>query len=88
MLHGPLKLRYGCPLPSIWVQSLESLLLVLEVAIPYILKKGKRHTGPHNSEMMMMMMMVLNTQLTAAGGKAKQKSFWLSWTNIYIFHLY
>ena len=37
-----MKLKHGCPLPVVWMSSVEALLLVLETALPSMLKsKGQ-----------------------------------------------
>lgn len=36
-LHVPLKLKHSCPLPVVWMSSVDGLLLVLETALPSLL---------------------------------------------------
>ena len=40
-LHHPLKLKHHCSSPSIWTQSIEVLLLLLETSLPSVLKQGR-----------------------------------------------
>ena len=50
-LHHPLKLKHHCPSPSIWTQSIEVLLLLLETSLPGVLKQG-RHVLNISSRLM------------------------------------
>ena len=40
-LHLSLKQKYRCPRPLVWTLSLEAMLLVLETALPSMLKQGR-----------------------------------------------
>ena len=47
-LHTPLKLKHRCSQPTIWMQSVDALLLILEAKLPQILQKGAyTHTCGH-----------------------------------------